>query len=137
MRVEVQKHGTVTVLTPQDALIESNVHDLHAALEREAEQRNVRVVLDLSNVPYVDSAGIELLLAHCGNPPLQPSARKLPPSEGAPRSEPIRAREAAPGGLRPRLAGLSDTVREALDLTDTLKRFAIFDSVHAAVRSYV
>ena len=142
MKVDLQRHGTVTVVVPQDALTEATVPDLQAALEREGLQNAVRLVLDLGPVAYVDSAGIEFLLAFCGSPP-PPSARRdtttkgttAAASDAAPR--PARAREASAGGLRPRLAGLNDTVREALYLTDTVKRFSIFDSVPAAVRSYV
>ena len=32
---------------------------------------------------------------------------------------------------------MTDTVREALDLTETLKRFYRFDTVGSAVRSYL
>lgn len=65
----------------------------------------------MTHVPFVDSAGVEFLLAFAGD-------------------------EAA-GALRPRVVGLSDTVREVLYLTEALKRFFVFDSVEAAVRSYV
>ena len=36
----------------------------------------------------------------------------------------------------PRLAQLSGTSREALDLTDVLERLTVFDTVENAIRSY-
>jgi hypothetical protein len=65
----------------------------------------------MNDVPFIDSAGIEFLLHYAGDP--------------------------AAGALRPRVVELSETAREALYLTDTLKRFFVFDTVEAAVRSYV
>ena len=111
MKVDLQKHGSVKVVVPQDAITEAAVEDLQHALEAEAHEAAVRLVVDMTRVPYVDSAGIEFLLALAG--------------------------DASAGALRARLAGLTETVREALSLTDMLKRFHIFDTVEAAVRSYV
>ena len=110
MNVEIEQQGSVTVVVPHDALTETTVSDLRDRLERQAGPAQTRLVLDLARVSFVDSAGIEFLLAFAGG---------------------------AAGALRPRVAGLSKTVREALYLTDTLKRLFVFDSVEAAVRSYV
>lgn len=111
MKLELLQQGSVTVVLPRDALTEATVAELRDKLEREAGQAGTRLVIDLTHVPFVDSAGIEFLLAFAGD-------------------------ETA-GALRPRVVGLSDTVREVLYLTETLRRFFIFDSVEAAVRSYV
>ena len=111
MKVEIQHHGSVTVVVPRDALSESTLDELRVALADDSAQTGMRLVLDMSNVTYVDSAGIEFLLELAG--------------------------DSAAGPLRPRLAGLTDTVREAFYLTDTQRRFQVFDSVDGAVRSYV
>ncbi len=110
MKVDVQKHGSVTIVVPRDALTESNLPDAQRILASEAQQA-VRLVLDLTHVPFLDSTGIEFLLTLAGN--------------------------TAGGALLPRIASIGDTVREALYLTDTLKRFQVFDTVEAAVRSFV
>lgn len=111
MRVEVEKQGSVTVLVPRDALTESTVYALRDALDGLLRNGGApRVVLDMAYVPYVDSAGIECLLELGG-------AR-------------------IGGAMQARTAALTDTVREALQLTQVLKRFAVYDSVEAAVRSY-
>lgn len=111
MKIDLEKHGSVSVLAPRDALTESTLVDVKRLLDEESRKGGVRLVLDLTHVSYLDSAGIELLLSVAG--------------------------DAAAGALRPRLAGLSETVRETLYLTDTLRRFYVFDAVEAAVRSYL
>ncbi|MBU0641575.1 MAG: STAS domain-containing protein [Planctomycetes bacterium] len=111
MKVEIQRHGSVNVIAPRDALTESTTAELRQELQSELGQPGVRMVLNMAHVPYVDSAGIEYLLGLAG--------------------------DASAGSLRPRLADLTDTVREALFLTSTLKRFYVFESVEDAVRSYV
>ncbi|MFH1747151.1 MAG: STAS domain-containing protein [Planctomycetota bacterium] len=111
MKVEFQKHGSVTVVIPRDALTEATVPEVQSTFEQETARAAKRLVLEMNDVPYVDSTGIEFLLAFAG--------------------------ETATGTMRPRVVGLTDTVREALYITDTLKRFLLFDSVEAAVRSFV
>jgi anti-anti-sigma factor len=111
MKVDTHRQSGVTIIAPHDALTESSCPELQAALASEGLATDARVVVDMSQVPFVDSAGIEFLLRLAGN---------------------VEA-----GALRPRVVALTETVREALDLTQVLKRFFIFDSVEAAVRSYV
>ena len=110
MKVELLRQGGVTVAVPHDALTEATVLELQSALAGEAQQTGAKLVFDLKNVAFVDSAGIEFLLRLAGD-------RRV-------------------GALRPRIVELSESVREALDLTETLGRFFVFDSVEAAVKSY-
>lgn len=111
MKVETRRQGSVTVVIPRGAVTSSDLGPLRSALDALDPDARGRLVLDLSGVPFVDSAGIEYLLSVAA---ASPSA-----------------------ALRPRLAGIGDTVREALDLTNTLKRFLRFDTVDSAVRSYL
>ncbi|MBK8915618.1 MAG: STAS domain-containing protein [Phycisphaerales bacterium] len=111
MKVDVEKHGSVTVLVPRDALSTTCVPDLERVLDEQSRGGARRMVLDMTHVAYVDSAGIELLLRV--------------------------ADDRRPAANRPRLAGLTATTREAFDLTDTLRRLYVFDTVEAAVRSYL
>jgi len=110
MKVETQTHGVITVLTPHGPLTTEEVAAFRQAVDLAVAQKSGRVVLDLRHVPYLDSAGIEALLALFATP-------------------------RAPGA-RPRLARLTDTCREALDLTDALTRLDLFDTVENAIRSY-
>lgn len=110
MKVDTQLHGSVSVLIPHGALAGDETDDLRQALQAATDQKSGRVVLDLSDVPYLDSGGIEALLELC------------------------TGQQAA--SARPRLAQLGDTCREALDLTDVLLRLNVFDTVESAIRSY-
>ncbi len=110
MKVDSQLHGSVSVLVPHGPLAGDDVQDLRTALSLAIDQKSGRVVLDMSDVSYLDSSGIETLLELCAG------------------------QQAA--SARPRLAQLCETSREALDLTDTLLRLTIFDTVENAIRSY-
>lgn len=108
MRVDVLPHGIVRVIVPHGALTREELADAAKQLDEQLAVRERRVVVNMENVPYLDSAGIELLLARCG-----PGARSP----------------------RPRLCRLNDTCREALDLTEVLAQLEVFDNVESAVRS--
>ncbi|HMQ16273.1 MAG TPA: STAS domain-containing protein [Phycisphaerae bacterium] len=110
MKFESQTHGLVTVLAPHGPLTHEEVPRFKQTAEQAVAQRSGRVVMDLRDVPYLDSAGIEALLS------LFAPARST--------------------GARPKLARLTDTCREALDLTDALVRLDVFDTVENAIRSY-
>lgn len=70
-----------------------------------------RVVIDLSAAPYVDSVGLEALLD---------------------LSDQLEA-----CGQTLRLACVSATVREVLDITGLTHRFEYFDDTNTAVRSFL
>ncbi|MFO0840307.1 MAG: STAS domain-containing protein [Phycisphaerae bacterium] len=109
MKISEQLHGPVTVLTPHGPMISEELADFRNAVERATAARATRTVLDMSDVPYVDSAGIESLLNYCGSQVL-----------------PLK---------RVKLAGLLDCCREALDVTDVLGKLEAFNSVDDAIRS--
>ena len=110
MKIDVQLHGSVSVLVPHGPLAGDELEDFREALSVAIDQKSGRVVLDLNDVPYLDSPGIEALLDLC------------------------TGQQAA--SARPRLAQLGETCREALDLTDALNRLTVFDTVESAIRSY-
>ncbi len=112
MKVDLETHGSVVVIVPRDAITEATLADVSAATEAaRAQSGGGRMVLDMGNVAFLDSAAIEHLLSFAGT--------------------------ASRGPLVPRLAALNETVRETLSLTETLPRFSIYDSVESAVRSYL
>jgi anti-anti-sigma factor len=110
MKIDTQPHGSVSVLVPHGPLAGSDVEELRQTFSVTIDQKSGRVVLDMSDVPYLDSSGIEALLELCAEQQL--------------------------GTTRPRLAQLGETAREALDLTDVLARLTVFDTVESAIRSY-
>lgn len=109
MKVDVQSQGSLAVLTPHGPLTRDEVADFQRAAEAAIEDRHGRVVLDMEQVPYLDSAGIESLLALCT------SSAAL---------------------LKPTFAAICETCRDALDLTNALQRLDVFDTVENALRSY-
>jgi anti-anti-sigma factor len=110
MKVDTQSHGSVSVVTPHGPLANDELEAFRQEFQRAISHKSGRVVLDMSDVPYLDSGGIEALLDLC--------AGQLAAS------------------ARPRLAQLGDACREALDLTDVLPRLTVFDTVESAIRSY-
>lgn len=109
MKISQRSHGQVTVLIPHGPLTTDETADLHRASDVAAAAPGARTVIDLSDVPYLDSGGIEFLLNICGP---QTLSRQ-----------------------RVKLAGLTDCVRDVLDITDVLGRMEVFTSVDDAIRS--
>ena len=110
MKVDTQLHGSVSVVVPHGALAGEDITGFQTALAQAIELKSGRVVVDMSDVPYLDSGGVETLLALCGG--------------------------AQAASARPRLARLGETSREALDLTNVLEKLTVFDTVESAIRSY-
>jgi anti-sigma B factor antagonist len=111
MEIQQEMHGAVTVLRPTGALTGESIAALREELD-EVRQRSLgRLVLDTANVPYIDSAALELLL---------------------------EVSEAMAGsGQALKLVGANDVLREVLDLTDLASCFEQFEDVNAAVRSFI
>jgi anti-anti-sigma factor len=109
MKVQTETHGSITILVPHGPLIGEEALDLRSAIETTNAHHGPRIVVDMADVPYVDSAGIEMLL-----------------ELGDITASPLH---------RPRLAAFTDTCREALELTDALQRLEVFDTVDNALRS--
>ena len=109
MKVETQHHGTVAVVVPHGPLVRDEIDDLRRALETTLELKSGRVVIDMTHVPWLDSAGIETLASAA-------RAEEYP--------------------YPPRVAALNDTCREALDLTGVLASLDTFDTVENAIRSF-
>jgi anti-sigma B factor antagonist len=109
MKVQSQPHGHASVLAAHGPLIAEELIDLRRAVETAVAAGTKRVVIDLADVPYLDSSGIELLLELCGvsHAPLK----------------------------HPKLAALSETCMEALQLTEVLPRLEVYDTVENALRS--
>ncbi len=121
MKIQTQIHGTVTVIRPHGPLIAEELVDLRRAVENTATSKPSHLILDMGDIPSVDSSGIELLLEICGV-----GVGSAPrPAGAAPRWLPKRVK----------LAALTDTCREALDLTNVLPRLDVIDTVENALRS--
>jgi anti-anti-sigma factor len=110
VKIQTQAHGNITVLLPHGPLAGEETLDLRRSVEAARTAAGARVIVDMNDVPYLDSSGIEMLLELC--------------------SVDLSALQ------RPKLAALTDTCREALELTDVLPRLDVFDTVENAMRGF-
>jgi anti-anti-sigma factor len=111
MRIDETKHGAVTVLKPKGPL---GVDDAEAFKQRALETLGMtlgRFVLDVSEVPFADSAGLEAL-ADVGQ-------------------------ELIESGQTLKLCAETETLREVLELTDLSGLFEHYQDVSVAVRSFL
>ncbi len=109
MEIQEEKHGGVTVIRPMGAMIQQDAEQVRKRVIDALPRCLGRVVLDASAVAYVDSKGLEALLAV--TEALQKSGQAL------------------------RICGMNETVREVLELTDLAPRFDHYKDVGDGVRS--
>ena len=107
MRVAEQRHGKVTVLKPHGPVIGADADELGGQIAQAIQEGGGRIVLDASNVPFVDSRGLEMLVD---------ATEQL-----------IRTGQAL------RIAGANRTLREVLELTDLASLFEQFDDLETCV----
>ena len=92
-------------------LLAGQLDELEQHLDQLGRRWTKRLVLDLADAPFFDSAGIELL---------------------------CRFRtEFGQRGLRLKLSGLTDLTRDILDVTRLAGTFEVFPDTAAAVRSFL
>jgi anti-anti-sigma factor len=111
MKVDVQKVGTVDVYAPSEALADEEAESFSAMLASRIDQGNLRVVVSLKDVPYLDSIALEGLLTAT-----EKSKRHATPLK---------------------LASVPSTCREILELTGLSDHFQIFETTQDAVRSFM
>jgi anti-anti-sigma factor len=111
MKIDRSRVGSVGVVAPRASVTQAEVDEFTAAIGITRQTSGGRVVLDLSKVPYVDSRALEAFLEF--------------------------AEQQRAAGQTARLAAVTDTCREILDLTDLLGEFELFDTVDNAVRSFL
>lgn len=111
MEIVEERQGAVTVVRPRGQIGEAESTILRQRLRDVLERSLGRFVIDASEVPYADSAGLELLLDITEE--LEGSGRAL------------------------KLCATSETLREALKLTGIGDRFEHFADVQTGVRSFL
>ncbi len=111
MSIEEKRVGTVDVMTPGGPIVDEEAEELIALMTKKLDAANPRFVLSMEKVPYIDSRGIEGLVE---------------------TSDSLKNR-----GGRLRLAGVTPTCREALELTGQSKKVDYFDTLQDAVRSFI
>ena len=111
MDIQEQRQGAVTVLKPQGPLVAQDADQFQVSLTAVLATSLGRFVVDASEIPYVDSRGLEVL---------KEATEQLSDS-----------------GQALRLCGANETVREVLDLTDLSRLFEHYQDVNSAVRSFL
>ncbi len=111
MKIERRSVGTVEVCTPMDALVEDGSRKFSESITECLHGSNPRVVVDMGEVGYMDSVALEGLLSI---------------AEGL-----------AHRGAQLKMASMTPTCREILELTGLSEQFQFFEDVNAAVRSFL
>lgn len=111
MDIVEQRHGAVTVLKPAGPLIGPDAEQFKLRLVDTMTSSLGRFVIDASEVPFVDSRGLEVLKEATDD--LSTSGQSL------------------------RLCGVNETVREVLQVTDLAGLFEHYQDVTSAVRSFL
>jgi anti-sigma B factor antagonist len=111
MKLHQQRHGAVTLLKPEGPLIEAAAGEFDQAARTIMTATLGRFVVDMSAVPFVDSAGLETLVGLTDL--LESSGKAL------------------------KLCGVNKTVRQVLELTEIDSLFDHFEDVNSAVRSFL
>lgn len=105
------RHGAVSVIKPDGAITEIEAEQFLVRLQDAVTSTMGRLVIDTSDVAYIDSAGIEALLDLSDR--LAESGRSL------------------------KLIHVNETLREVFDLVEVSSAFECYDDVNAAVRSFL
>ncbi len=111
MDIEEQRQGAVTVVRPVGPLVQGEVEQFRTRVHDVTTRSLGRLVLDASAIPYVDSPGLEALVAVSD--------------------------DLSEGGRALRVAGAGETLREVVDLTGLSDRFEFYEDTHTAVRSFL
>jgi anti-anti-sigma factor len=111
MKIDHQTLGTVDVWTPIGALVDDDAERTGADLLARAEGSNPRFVVKMTEVPYMDSAALEVLLTV---------------------SEALQSR-----GIRLKLVAVPPVCRETFEIAGLSHHFHCFETVEDAVRSFL
>ena len=111
MRIDAQKVGAVTVLEPHGPVVQDDAEAFGERLTQALHQSMGRLVVDVSEVPYLDSQGLEILADAAEQ--LQSTGQSL------------------------RLSGANETLRTVFEITEMHDRFDHYQDIHTAVRSFL
>ena len=111
MRVIVGQEGAVTVVKPIGPVVSGDLEELDQALFKLFNRWSKRIVINMTDVVFVDSAGLELLNRY--------------------------SRMFSSHGLKLKLCGLNEMTRKILDLTQLSRRFEIFADTSTSIRSFL
>ena len=108
-KIGLVRVGTHTVLAPKGSLTVENFEALESMFDELPKQPKMEIVLDLKDVPFMDSTALELLVRLDDELKEQGSALKL--------------------------ANLNDICRDILYATRLINIFLVYEDIQKAVRS--
>jgi anti-anti-sigma factor len=110
MDIVETREGAVTVVKPMGPLLLGEAEQFKTRLTDVIARSLGRFVIDASQVAYLDSRGLEVLVE--------------------------ASEQMSQSGQPLRVCGSNETLREVMDLTETAPLFEHFADVHAALRSF-
>ncbi len=111
MQAITSREGSVTILKPLGPLVASELDDLDQAFQELVQKWTRRVVINMSNATFLDSAALELLCRY--------------------------QEQMSEHGLKMKLCNLSDISDQIFDLTRLARRFEIYPDTNKAIRSFL
>ncbi len=111
MEIEELNYGAVAVVRPIGALTQNDAERLKIQMLEVRVKSLGRLVLDASNVPFIDSRGLEVLVEV--------------------------SQQLTQTGQALKIAGVNDLLREVFKLTQLACEFEHFTDVNSAVRSFL
>ena len=111
MQIQTQRKGAVTIVSPEGPLLEADAEQIKRALLDTSAETLGRVVLDMEQIHFVDSRGLEVLVEV--------------------------TEEMSESGQALKLCAANKTVREVLELTELAPLFEHFEDVGSAARSFL
>ena len=111
MKLNSYKSGSASVICPREAITQAECDQLRMMAAEASVSGTSIIILDLSEVPFIDSVGLEMMLD----------------LERACRDQ----------GGHLKLVGLSDNCTDILRLTDLSPRFEVLPTVEQALRGVV
>jgi anti-anti-sigma factor len=110
MKITSYKAGTAAVVCPRQAIVQADCAALRTTLDEVRSDTRADIVVDLTEVPYIDSAGLELLIDV--------------------------TREVNDSGRRMFLAAADELCREIFRITDVGDHLNLRDTVDEAIRRH-
>lgn len=107
MEIELRHAGTATIVVLSGRLDSTNATEADSTIQNCGNDQTNRLVLDLSTVNYVSSAGLRVVL--------------------------LAAKRTSAKGGRFAIAGLQQNVREVFDVSGFLQILTVFDTADEAV----
>ena len=111
MNIETEQRCAVTVVKPDGPLSGADADELKVIMSDLIKANLGRVVLDASDIPSVDSPGLESLVD--------------------------LTQQLAQSGKALKLCALNDTLQQVIDLTGLSPQFEQFEDVNSAIRSFL